>query len=505
MAPSIKLQQSLVQKQELKMTVQMRQSIEMLLKPAFELRDMILAEAEENPFLEIEEWGDGNDDDVVHGPVEPVEESLQDNGDPSPLKIGDENADMSDILAEFDWDQVRESSSNSFGETIVRKKNDSSDDFSFEDFVPASESFNQFLDFQICSLQVTSVLKDIMIYMTYNLNEKGFLEDSDASVAEMTGSEVTDVEKARQLLKLMDPKGCGCHDLVDYLRFMFTEVMKDDVPDRFSLSVQKLFHDEDMLELLIKKNFDSLCEKLSLDKEDLTELLQFFRKGVSPYPSFGYEKINTEFVRPDIKVFMVNGEPVIQIEDKMLPSVVLKTEVFLEKLNTAKTHEDRRFMKEKYRNAEWIIKSISERNRTLYQVAASIFNYQKSFLELGENFLKPLTLKDVSDDIDRHPATVSRLTNGKYAETPHGIYELKYFFVKQVNDNLTTNKRLEQMITEIVEKEDRNNPLSDDDITNLLSREGVEVARRTVAKYRSKLNIPLARERKRNYQFSKGN
>ncbi|HNZ53857.1 MAG TPA: RNA polymerase sigma-54 factor, partial [bacterium] len=93
MAPSIKLQQSLVQKQELKMTVQMRQSIEMLLKPAFELRDMILAEAEENPFLEIEEWGDGNDDDVVHGPVEPVEESLQDNGDPSPLKIGDENAD----------------------------------------------------------------------------------------------------------------------------------------------------------------------------------------------------------------------------------------------------------------------------------------------------------------------------------------------------------------------------------------------------------------------------
>ncbi|HPM46126.1 MAG TPA: RNA polymerase sigma-54 factor, partial [bacterium] len=244
---------------------------------------------------------------------------------------------------------------------------------------------------------------------------------------------------------------------------------------------------------------------LSLDKEDLTELLQFFRKGVSPYPSFGYEKINTEFVRPDIKVFMVNGEPVIQIEDKMLPSVVLKTEVFLEKLNTAKTREDRRFMKEKYRNAEWIIKSISERNRTLYQVAASIFNYQKSFLELGENFLKPLTLKDVSDDIDRHPATVSRLTNGKYAETPHGIYELKYFFVKQVNDNLTTNKRLEQMITEIVEKEDRNNPLSDDDITNLLSREGVEVARRTVAKYRSKLNIPLARERKRNYQFSKGN
>jgi RNA polymerase sigma-54 factor len=503
MSPSIKLQQTLTQKQELKMTLQMRQSIEMLLKPAFELREMILAEAEENPFLEVEDWGDEYADLMSPSSPETVS-SPADSLDPAPLKISDNESDMSDILAEFDWEHVRESSANNFGETGGRKKNDLPDDFNYENIIPATESFQQYLDQQISSSGYPDDMKSIMIYMAYDLNEKGFLSESDEEVAKITGAETEDVEKARSIFKEFDPKGCGCRDLIDYLRFMFLNVMKDDIPENLALPVQKLFYDEDMLALLVKKDFNTLCERLSLNNGDMTELLQFFRSGVSPYPSFGHEKLNTEYVRPDLRVFMAEGEVIIHIEDKMLPSVVLKSEVFAERLKNAKNREDRRFMKEKYRNAEWIIKSISERNRTLYHVAASIFNYQKSFLELGENFLKPLTLKDVSDDIDRHPATVSRLTNGKYVETPHGIYELKYFFVKQVNDNLTTNKRLEQRIMDIIGKENRNNPLSDDDITNILSREGIEVARRTVAKYRSKLNIPLARERKRNYQFSTG-
>lgn len=481
----------------------MRQSIEMLLKPAFELREMILSEAEENPFLEVEDWGDGNQEKFLdtEGYSDISAEVYEENGAPESLKISDDKADMSDILANFDWQQVTESSSNSFGDVPLNKRNDDWSDFNFESVVSAKESFEQYLDFQICSLDASDSLKNIMIYMAYNLDKRGFLKESDKEIAGTINVDIAEVAKAREMLKSMEPKGSGCHNLVDYLRYLFTEVLKAELPEKFALPIQKLFHDENMLDLLIKKDFNGLCDNLHLLSDELKELFQFFRKGFAPYPSYGYEIIRVEYATPDLKVFLVNGETVIQIEDKMLPSVTLKTEIFSEKLKKAKTREERKFIREKYRNAEWLIKSISERNRTLYQVAASIFNFQKAFLELGENFLKPLALKDVSDDIDRHPATVSRLTNKKYAETPHGMYELKFFFVKQVNESHTTNKRLEQMIVDIIGKESKDAPLSDEDITNLLAREGVEVARRTVAKYRAKLSIPLARERKRNYQF----
>jgi RNA polymerase sigma-54 factor len=342
-----------------------------------------------------------------------------------------------------------------------------------------------------------------MIYMAYDLNEKGFAPDSDEDIAAVTGSSPENVAIARNNLKKCDPAGCGCRDLVDYLKYMFAENDYLNLEDRHLIAIKKLLSDETLLALLVKKDFNSLCEALELDKENLTEVFSFFRSGISPYPAFGFERLQTEYVKADMKVFLIDGEAIIQIEDKLLPTISLNTKVFEEEMKNA-TRDEKRFMKEKYRSAEWIIKSISERNRTLYQVASSIFSHQKAFLELGENFLKPLALKDISEDIERHPATVSRLTNGKFAETPHGIFELKYFFVKQINDNMTTNRRLEQRIREIIEKEDRENPFSDDDIAHMLGREGIDIARRTVAKYRSKLNIPLARERKRNYQFIVG-
>jgi RNA polymerase sigma-54 factor len=171
-------------------------------------------------------------------------------------------------------------------------------------------------------------------------------------------------------------------------------------------------------------------------------------------------------------------------------------------LKKVSSKKEKEFIKERYRSAEWIIRSISERDKTLYAVASSIFRFQKSFLEFVEDFLKPLTLKDVADDIEKHQSTISRLTNGKYAETPHGVYELKYFFVKRVNENApATNKHLESRMLELVETEDKKHPLSDEDVSNLLKREGISVARRTITKYREKLKIPSARERKRRYEF----
>jgi len=509
MSSSLKIQQqqNLVLKTDLRMTMQMRQSIEMLLKNQFELREMILEEVSENPFLEIEDWGDDIPEEAAVPRSEETEVPDHRATDVTvPLQINDNSTDMSSILADFDWEQIRETSSNNFGETNLKKSNDLPDNFSFENTVPAEESFAQTLDFQISVSSYSEELKDVMIYMAYNLDKRGFLADSDEEIALQIATDAETVAKARKILKNFEPLGCGCRNFPEYLRFIFIERDKVDIPEEFVKSVERLFNDESLLELLVKKNFDALCGSLGITRQELTDLLLFFRSGVAaPYPAFGYEQERTEYVRTDLMVFMRDGEPVIYIDDKMLPTVILRTELFEDNLKNVKNREEKHFIREKYKNAEWIIKSVSDRNRTLYQVAASIFSHQKAFLEHGDKFLKPLTLKDVSDDIGRHIATVSRLTNGKYAQTPHGIFELKYFFVKQVNDNLTTNKRLEQKITEIIEGESHENPYSDDDIAHILSKEGIEVARRTVAKYRSKMNIPLARERKRNYQFEVGN
>lgn len=498
MTPGVQLQQKLTQKQELKMTQQMRQSIEMLLKNSVELREMMLEEVEQNPFLEVKDWGD--DHDSVHkNDVQSTESDVV-----SDLKTGDDDRHVSDILNEFDWSQVRESSGNSFGEMNVRKKSGYSDDYSFENHIPVKESFEESLDVQISGSDYPVNIREIMIYMVYDLDEKGFLTDSDEDIAEVTGSDIEDVRIARELIKNFDPPGCGCSGMRDYLQFMFLEsdYVKIDAVMREYL--KNLLEDDETIEMLTSKKFDELCSSLEIDVKTFQEILHTLRSNISPFPSFGYETVRTEYVKPDLKVFLVSGEVIVQIENKLLPTVTLNKEVFEKEIDKAKTRQEKKFMREKYRNAEWIIKSVSERNRTLYQVAASIFSYQKDFLELGDKFLKPLTLKDVSEDIDRHQATVSRLTNGKYAETPHGIFELKYFFVKQVNDNMTTNRRLEQRIQEIIEKENRENPFSDEDIAHILGREGISIARRTVAKYRSKMKIPLARERKRNYRFSVG-
>ena len=508
MSSSLKMQQqqNLGLKTDLRMTVQMRQSIEMLLKNQFELREMILEEVSENPFLEIESWGDEQEEPPQEQNGENDGAVLHNADVTSPLMISDNSEDMSTILADFDWEQIRETSSNNFGDTNLSKSNDLPDNLSFENTIPDEESFSQSLDFQISVSGYPDALKDVMIYMAYNLDGRGFLPDSDEDIALQTATDAETVAKAREALKNFEPLGCGCHNFPDYLRFIFIEHGSVDIPEKFEKPVNMLFTDESMQDLLVKKNFDALCSNLGISKEDLSELLLFFRSGVvPPYPAFGYERERTEYVKADLMVFVRDGEPVIYIDDKMLPTVVLKTDLFEENLKNVKNRDEKHFIKEKYKNAEWIIKTVSERNRTLYQVASSIFSHQKAFLEHGDKFLKPLTLKDVSDDIGRHIATVSRLTNGKYAQTPHGIFELKYFFVKQVNDNLTTNKRLEQKIVEIIEGESRENPYSDDDIAHILSKEGIDVARRTVAKYRSKMNIPLARERKRNYQFEVGN
>jgi len=316
------------------------------------------------------------------------------------------------------------------------------------------------------------------------------------------GTELDLVSIARDSIRYLDPPGVGCENFNEYLKFMFDEnpsvVVENNVSNEI---VKRIVLDDKMLNFISTGNFNKLCTALNVSSKDLKEAMVLMR-SISPFPSFGFDNFTPEAAVPDLKVHLIGKEIVIELENKFLPAVSSSKFAFEEDLKKVSSKKEKEFIKERYRSAEWIIRSISERNKTLYAVASSIFRFQKSFLEFGEDFLKPLTLKDVADDIEKHQSTISRLTNGKYAETPHGVYELKYFFVKRVNENApATNKHLESRMLELVETEDKKHPLSDEDVSNLLKREGISVARRTITKYREKLKIPSARERKRRYEF----
>ena len=503
---------ALKQTQTLNITQEMRLRIELLQKNMLDLREMLMQETEENPFLEIEDWGDDADgDDEVRTPTEVASDQGMAEGavaEPerqAPLEGEEHSSTMSDLLAEFDWRTYQEHSGNNFGDTRVRRRNDDSEDFSFEDTLSEEEPVTRRLDMQVAAAEYPEHIKEIMTYIIYNLDGRGFLRESDEEVAQDLGAAVDDVRYARSELRQADPEGTASRDLADYLRFMFTasSVALTD-PDLYDI-IGKVVASPELLDILMKKEFDRLCRELGIGKQELGAVLAVMKR-IAPYPFFGYEQFRPEHVIPDIHVYLVEGEVIIEIEKKFIPSIRLNRELYEQEIKGVKDKKKREFMKERFRAAEWLVKSLSERNKTLYEVAASLFNFQKAFLENGEEFLKSLTLKDISEDIGRHQSTVSRLTSGKYAVTPHGIYELKAFFVKKVNDEsvATTNRHLEARIKELVEAEEKESPLSDEDITRLLSREGIEVARRTIAKYRAKLRIPSARERRRDFEFSGG-
>jgi len=349
-------------------------------------------------------------------------------------------------------------------------------------------------------------VKEIMTYMAYNLDDRGFLRDSDEEIAVALDAPPAAVAAARAALQRCDPEGSGSRDVADYLRFVFSGEPPAGSDTATHDIVRRLVSSPAMIEALAKRDFARLCRDLSVEKTEFGAALALMRR-IAPYPFFGYERFRPEQVVPDLRVHLLDGEVVIEIEKRFIPSIRLDRSLYEREMAQLGDKKKKEFLRERYRAAEWLVKSLSERNKTLYEVAASVFTFQKTFLEHGEEFLRPLTLKDVSADINRHQSTVSRLTNGKYAVTPHGIYELKYFFVKRVNDEspaTTTNRHLEMRITEIVAAEDRAHPLSDEDIARLLSREGIGVARRTIAKYRAKLKVPSAQERRRDFEFSTG-
>ena len=327
-----------------------------------------------------------------------------------------------------------------------------------------------------------------------NLDDTGYLTASNAEIAKLAGTEASEVPPVLSAVQNFDPVGVASRTLSECLLIQLHAENYDRDPILVSLV-------RDHLEDLEKQRYKQLARHLRIDLDTLKEYICIIQ-GLEPRPGGSLGCAEPCYISPDLYVRKVNGEFVILMNDEDLPQLQLSTlpeELDLQTERCSSKEKD--YMNDRLRSAMWIINSLEERQRTLYQVMQSIIKYQYDFFEHGVYKLKPLVLKDIAEDIGRSESSVSRITTNKYVGTPHGIFELKYFFnsgLASAGGSQVGSESVKARIRRLIEEEDAAHPLSDEEISSRLDAElGVKIARRTVAKYREELGIASSSRRRK--------
>jgi len=325
-----------------------------------------------------------------------------------------------------------------------------------------------------------------------NIDPNGYLDASLEEIARITDSNVDRVEDVLKRIQLFDPVGVASRNLQECLMvqanlyFPENELVKTII--------------EKYLKYLENKNYAELVRKLKRPSEEVKEAIEVIL-SLNPRPGSAYSSEEPQYISPDVYVTKVDDDFVIMLNDEGLPKLRISPyyREFLKKKNRVPP-EVKEYIQEKLKSASWLIKSIHQRQRTLYRVAESIVRLQRDFFEKGIGHLKPMVLRDVAEDVGMHESTVSRVTTNKYMQTPHGIFELKYFFnssIKKDGGEEIASESVKEKIRNIIREEDPSNPLSDKAIAEKLKEEGIRIARRTVAKYREMMGILPSHKRRR--------
>ncbi|WP_457623370.1 RNA polymerase factor sigma-54 [Persephonella sp.] len=354
--------------------------------------------------------------------------------------------------------------------------------------IPYKPTLYDMLSFQI-DLEFDGVEKDIAFEIAGNLDEKGLLSVPLEEIGKKLNVSVDLVGRVREKFIRLEPTGIGALSIEEALIVQYEERFGKD------LIVEKILR-EDIWNL---NDIDKLTEKYGLSKEEIEEKI-FFIRMLRPYPSFGYESENTEYIEPDVYVYDKGDRFEIKINESGIPRLKLTSQYRKLISDKSLSPEVRKFLEDKLQKAVGIMKGIELRRENLYKITEILVNYQADFLRKGKEYLKPLTLKDVASKIDLHESTVSRIVSSKYMQTDKGLIPLKAFFASKLptsGGDISTEK-VKYMISEIIENEDKKKPLSDQAVADLLKEKyGIKIARRTVTKYREELNIPDSRTRRK--------
>lgn len=478
---AMEMRQQLKMTQQLVMTPQLQQAIKLLQLTRIELQDVVRQELEENPLLE--EAVEAEETREIEALESAEKESEPDSKGEEfrEVETGDETL--------RDWDSYLDGYNYSSGEQY------SGDDErpSFENLLTRKGTLVDHLLWQLHMGHFSPEEVRIGEEIIGNIDEGGYFRASTDEIAQILSVEEGDVGEVLELIQDFDPTGVGARDLRECLliqaRFLG---MEDSIVEKILLS-----HLKD----LETRKYKEIAKALSVDIAQILVAAKIIG-GFDPRPGriFGSDEIH--YISPDIFVSKLGDEYVVMLNEEGLPNLKVSPYYAEARSSGSVDSKAEEYIGEKMRSAMWLIKSIQQRQRTIYKVAKSIIRFQRDFLDSGVEHLRPLILRDVADDIGMHESTISRVTTNKYMQTPQGLFELKYFFnsgLSTSGGDLVASESVKCRIKEIIEKEDQRKPLSDQKIAEMLSSETVNIARRTVTKYRELLRIGSSSERKRHF------
>ena len=472
---ALQLKQSLNLSQQLIMTPQLQQAIKLLQLSRLELLETINQEMETNPMLEEQALEDGEDGAGVAESSE-AEESL-------PEVSVEEDARREDV----DWETYLGEYNTGWAETPY----DGREYPSFENFTAQKPNLTAHLEWQLQMSELSEEELGIGEQIIGNLDVDGYLKTTVEEIAEATERSLDEVEGVLDVIQRLDPVGVAARDT------------------RECLLIQLRFHGwrkslaeaivRDYVDRLENRDYDPIARGLGVTVEEVAEAVSVIT-SLDPRPGRRLSDEETVYISPDIYVFKVGDEYEIVLNEDGLPKLRINSfyrDILMSKGTYGESTKE--YIQDKLKSAAWLIKSIHQRQRTIYRVTQSIIRFQHEFLDKGIAFLKPLVLRDVAEDIEMHESTISRVTTNKYVHTPQGVYELKYFFNSAISGpggESVASESVKQRIRDIIKGENRKKPYSDQEVAEILKADHINVARRTVAKYRETMGILPSRRRR---------
>jgi len=490
---SLKLTQKLV------MTPSLQQAIKLLQMTRMELEGVITQEMMENPTLE---------EARLEAPEEQSSEEMEREAEKE-KETKDDELDHEESLENIDLDEFFGDYMEGSGYASVREHREAPP---LENTLTRTPDLYDHLLWQLHMTDLPEREREIAELIIGNLDPQGFLVadleeirvlgdrqiDGPAADDEDDSEPYTldEVEKALELVRGFDPPGVAYATLRESLVAQLDRAgIEDEVDELARRMVDELW------DLFLKRQYPAIAKKMGIELHDLEPAVERI-KGLETRPGRGFNTERAHYIEPDVYVRRVGDDWVIQINDDGMPRLRVSRsyrKMLAKMRKEGRQAEAQQFIKDKIRSAVWLIKSIDQRQRTIHKVANSIVHQQQEFLEHGIERLRPMVLRDVAEDIGMHESTVSRVVSNKYIHTPRGVLPMKYFFHSGIDreygeeiSSLTVKRKIEQMI----EGEDPKDPLSDSELMRMLNREGIQIARRTVAKYRDELNIPSSTDRK---------
>ena len=473
---ALELRQQLKLTQQLIMTPQLQQAIKLLQLSRLELLETINQELEANPLLE-----------------EVQEEVSEAEKEQSSAEESFQEVEISEKMREdFDWESYLDEYNT--GTPVLVEKDPNREWPSYDHKLTLPASLEDHLIWQLRLSGMSETEKEIGSYVIGNLNRDGYLDATVEEIAEMGQVSAEQVEEVLAKVQLFDPIGVAARNVRECL---LVQALSLNLENDLVLPII-----QDHLQFLETKNYQALVRVLKRTPEEVKQAIDIILT-LDPRPGSAYSEESVQYISPDVYILKVDGEFIILLNEDGMPKLKVSS-YYKEALShdAVLPAEAKDYIQTKLRSAAWLIKSIHQRQRTLYKVAQSIIGLQEDFFEKGVACLKPMVLRDVAEDVGMHESTISRVTSNKYMHTPHGIFELKYFFNSSINSVLgeaVASESVKDRIRQIVREEDASKPYSDKEIVAILQKENVDIARRTVAKYREMLGILPSNKRKKSF------